>query len=354
VSKPYLLVSDLHCHDWSAFATRDAVGHNSRLAIILKELERAAHELHQADGKDIVIAGDLFHVRGQIDPEVFNPVYAMIKYLAVSGFHFYAIPGNHDLKSKDVSMLGNAFQSLEGIENFTVVTSPKLITGRDASFLMIPWMSNLNELRKEIKRWNGSPLDLIIHAGINGVIKGMPDHALEASELADYGFKRVFAGHYHNHKTFCDDKVISIGATTHQTWSDVGSKAGFLLVYPDYVQYNASHAPAFIDLAPDALEDEIPLIVDGNYVRVRGLELDDKGISNLRDELMEMGALGFVYQGTRAVEASRPGGAAKATTLDESVGEYIGSLDLEEEELEGVMAGALDILTAVRGVKEPT
>src|SRR3954470_18937004 len=106
---PYLLVSDLHCHSWSAFATRDADGVNSRLRIILKELERAAHVLKQARGSTIIIAGDLFHVRGQIDPEVFNPVYATIQRLAKGGFEFFAIPGNHDLKSKDTSMLGNTF-----------------------------------------------------------------------------------------------------------------------------------------------------------------------------------------------------------------------------------------------------
>ena len=47
---PYLIVSDLHCHAWNAFSTTNANGLNSRLAIIIEELLRAAEKLKALGG----------------------------------------------------------------------------------------------------------------------------------------------------------------------------------------------------------------------------------------------------------------------------------------------------------------
>src|SRR5260370_22414971 len=90
------------------------------------ERERAAGVYIEQFGKPgkIIIAGDLFHTRGQMDPEVFNPVHDRICKLLGDGFRFVAIPGNHDLKSKETTELGNAMQSLGKLPNFNVVTNP--------------------------------------------------------------------------------------------------------------------------------------------------------------------------------------------------------------------------------------
>lgn len=355
--KPYLLISDLHGHAWSSFAHKMEDGSNSRLMIIIAELKRAAQALKDAGGRDIIIAGDIFHVRGKIEPEVFNLIANLIQSWIDDGFRVMAIPGNHDLSSKDTTELGNAFQSFANTLGFVAITKPEFHPIASGNLFFVPWCATVDDLRAKVKELvanNESESvasgDLIIHAGIDGVMPGLPDHGLPASEVAAWGFKRVFAGHYHNHKVMEDGKVISIGATTHQTWSDIGTKAGFLIVTGDEVIYHASHAPAFVEIDETTTVDDIPLIVPGNYVRVRGLKLTDDEVKTYRAMLEGYGAKGVVFQTVRdAVSARAAPVAGKTLTLDASVDVYIDTLPATVPH-DRVKVICADILTTVRSV----
>ena len=306
---PYLITSDQHAHAWSQFSTVGTDGVNSRLNIILYELERAYQHLLDSEGDTAFFAGDLFHVRGKIEPSVFNPTVSCIADIhGRNALHTVAIPGNHDLEGKEVSSLGNAMQQLENIDGVNVAVE----TTQCGDVIVIPWHQDLTSLRKELATLvkmigpaNVANTDVIIHAPVNSVIKGIPDHGLEPDELAAYGFRRVFAGHFHDHKVFCDGKVISIGATTHQTWGDVGTKAGFILVYEDHIEHFESKAPKFIDLnlTPDA-------DIKGNYVRARLDDVSEKEIKKFRQELEEQGAAGINLIATKKVTTGIRSGAA--------------------------------------------
>ena len=358
MSEPYALLSDLHCHSWSAFGTRDANGVSSRLKIILSEIDRAASVLEAAGGRFIVLAGDLLHTRGAIDPEVFNPLHNCIEALTLRGFRFIAIPGNHDLKSKETTQLSNAIQTLGSLEGFEVITEPGNhyhIAGQN--ILLIPWISTNDGLREKLRElarsYQADKYDVVMHAGINNVLIGLPDHGLDAAEVAAFGFKRVFSGHYHNHKIMEDGKVISIGASSHQTWSDIGTKAGFLLVYPEKVVFYDSHAPKFVEINDEIDPDEIPLIVDGNYVRVRGKSATDAEINEFRRDFEKLGAKGFSYQGVREVVSARAGGVShKTTSIESSVTEFVKARAFDPTEETFIAAAALDVLAAVRARTE--
>ncbi len=354
---PYLVSSDQHAHGWSQFSKTDENGVNSRLNIILDELERAHDELELAGGCDSFLGGDLYHVRGKIEPSVFNPTTdRFAKILRENNdLSIFAIPGNHDLEGHDSDRVGNAMQSLESIERFNVAVE----TQRFGDVIVVPWHKDLKHLRAilailaEECRDVGTieKTDVIIHAPVNGVIKGIPDHGLEAQELAAYGFRRVFAGHYHDHKVFCDGKVISIGATTHQTWSDVGTLAGFLLVYEDRIVHFPSKAPQFVDL--NKVMDEFPNsnpadFAVGHYARARLDDVTDAEINKFRRELLDAGCLGVNISGTKKVATGRSGAAAKAVnSLDASVSHYI-THDLKPMLEADVSALALEILNEAR------
>jgi DNA repair exonuclease SbcCD nuclease subunit len=370
---PYLLVADIHAHAWSAFSKTDAGGLNSRLHIQLEELLRAADELIRRGGKLMIIAGDLFHVRGSVDPEVFNPVHAAMKSIINRGIDIIAIPGNHDLKGKETTKIGNSFQTMNAIIStseqygFEVITIP--VVGDNLAF--IPWCSTKEKLQEAaddlVKQIGAEGLkytDLIIHAGIDGVLPGVPAGGLPATKVASWGFKRVFAGHYHNHKVMEDGKVISIGATAHQTWSDIGTKAGYIFVYPDHIEWQASHAPEFVEITGEDDPEEIPLMVDGNYVRVRGMKLSDAEIIKYRKMLEDMGARGVSFQVAREAVVAREGAVAgKASTIDESVDKFIDGLDplvtfglaaatptYIAERIAAVKAECTDVLTHTRSI----
>lgn len=346
---PYLITSDQHCHAWSAFSKPNPDGVNSRLRIILNEMDRARSSLKASGGTHHFGAGDLFHQRGEIKPSVFNPTYDSFQ--AVVGVEEHFLTGNHDLEGKDSSSLGNAMQALDALPHFTAHTQPALV----GDVLVVPWIQDLNELRSVLKAWssepNASSTDVIIHAPVNGVLKGIPDHGLEASELAAYGFRRVFSGHYHNHVVMEGGKVFSVGATTHQTWSDPGTKAGFLLVYEDRVEFHENEAPKFIDLTLELVDDTESLggsvedLVKGNYVRMKLTDVTEREIKEWRVTLEQSGAAGVTIIATKkAAATARTGAGVKAgSSLGSSVEHFIRN-DLKPQLVEKVSKLAQDVL----------
>lgn len=334
--KPYALASDLHFHNWTAFSKVNPDGTNNRLRMLVSELERACSELLVAGGDTLRIAGDVFHVRGSIAPSVLNVVLDFIKWADGKGIKIEIIAGNHDLEGKHSDAVGNAVLSLGQFKNVTVIENPRVDV--DERVVMVPWVDNLDDLRnilkalaEEIASGSGNPAeyDVIIHAPLNGVITGLPDKGLTTSELQALGFKRVFAGHYHNHKELAPNfAVTSIGAIAHHTWSDVGSKAGFLLVSDDEVLWRKSHCPDFIDISSAETEDEAILISDGNYVRIQVAESKVSVIEEVKQQLFDAGAKGVVVRHVKDTSGAKRAGAVSASvksgaSVHESVSEFV-------------------------------
>ena len=106
--KPYGLMADLHLHNWNAFASVGESGVNARLQLLLNEIRRCADEVKKAGGDTIVIAGDVFHVRGSIAPSVLNPTLDTLRHLISGGIRFVILAGNHDLEGKESNRIGSA------------------------------------------------------------------------------------------------------------------------------------------------------------------------------------------------------------------------------------------------------
>lgn len=344
--KPYVIVSDVHCHAWSAFSTTLKSGVNSRLQIILDELMRAAKRLKKSGGTTLVVAGDLFHVRGSVQPSVLNPVMETFAEISQMGISVYAIAGNHDLEGNDATKLGNAMQALAAINNFHPITEPTSVTIPEGITLhLFPWYAELNDLRKAMIDHPHTDADhAIIHAPVNGIIKGLPETGLTPEELVAMGYKFVFVGHYHNHKTFQGGCVVSVGATTHQTWSDPGTAAGFLLVCSDHYEHVASEAPQFVDVPAGAVFAEYP--IKGNYVRVRLVDADEAMIKADRAALDALGALAVTINATKKTEVTRTATIKAGSSMEVSVTEYVKGKAFPKEKL--VMDAALEVLSEAR------
>lgn len=327
--KPYGLMADLHLHNWSAFATVEGDGVNSRLGMLLKDICRCAEETRKAGGDTVVVAGDMFHVRGSIAPSVLNPVMDTISNLIKGGIKFVILAGNHDLEGKESNRLGSAITALEGLGCKIVNTFDYGLRCMER-IVLIPWTPKITDLKALIEKAaasdsNPHELDLILHAPIDGVIPGLPDHGLDAEWLDKQGFRRVFSGHYHHHKPFDGTRVMSIGALAHHTWSDVGTKAGFLVVGEE-VRWFKSRAPEFVEINGSTDPDEIPLMVDGNYVRAKINSTKTKDVEELRGYLEGCNAKGVVILAQKDATATvREGGSAikAGATLEVSVTDFI-------------------------------
>lgn len=343
---PYGLAADLHCHNWSAFATLDAQGVNTRLAMLLSDIKRMAAEVRAAGGNTLVFAGDVFHVRGSIAPSVLNPVMDCIEELIKDGFKVVILAGNHDLEGKESNRLGSAITSLAKIGCKVVNTFDYGLSCMERTVL-IPWTPKIDDLKALIQKAadadpTPSEVDLILHAPIDGVIPGLPDHGLSAEWLNKVGFRRVFAGHYHNFKSFSGTNVVSIGALAHHTWSDVRTKAGFLVVGNE-VKWFKSHAPEFVEIDATTDPSDIPLLVDGNYCRAKINSTKQKDIEELRAYLTACGAKGVTILAQKEASAApRAGATIKAgASIEVSVGDFIKSQGYANQERLAVLCGEI-------------
>lgn len=345
----YLLISDLHFHNWSAFASVNDKGINSRLQITINEVKRAL-DAHQSKGgdKNLIIAGDLFHTRGAVQTSVLNPVVDLFREIKSLGWDVQIISGNHDLESKESSRLSSAVTMLEEFCVGVYNTGCRDSYGMGNQTAFMPWVSEIPKLKERLEILASTSdvgdFDLIMHAPVDGVIMGLPNHGIDAKYLSELGFKRVFAGHYHHHKNL-GNNVWSIGATTHQTFGDIGSKAGFLSVFDDEVVFHASHAPKFIDINADNYDDA-ELLVDGNYVRCRINVAKESDVALLREQFFKWGAKGVVINQIKDITAKREEKvmvSSSPVSLEGSVANFVAAKGYGE----AVEKACLDILNEV-------
>lgn len=334
----YGVLSDTHNHGWSAFSETDKNGINSRLQAILDETYRCAEEVKNAGGKRMYHTGDLFHVRGSVAPSVLNPtIDTYKKIIETLGVEIFILAGNHDLEFREANRNGSAVTALEGI-GCKIVN--ETMTFGDEKVVMIPWFQNVDELKKEINQViddiNGgmhshlhNDWTLMIHAPVDGVISGIPSHGLNSAYLGSLGFKRVFSGHYHNHKDF-GNGVYSVGALTHNSWSDLGSKAGFLIVSDSEVKWFETHAPKFIEVDGGMDETDIILSSSGNYVRCTvSAGASQADIEGVRQFLTDNGAKGVVILSQKKileVEREEVSSIKAGASIETSISDYVGKL----------------------------
>lgn len=355
--KPYGIISDTHNHAWSAFASVNKEGINTRLQITLDETRRAGEAVLAMGGDTLYHAGDLFHVRGSIAPSVLNPTKDLYKGLIQRGLKIVLLTGNHDLEGRDTSRLLSAVTALEDVGCKVVSTTTH---GLDvgSNVIMVPWIQDIEQLKDAITNAASSDpagvsdVDLIIHAPVDGVIPGLPDHGLSYEWLGKQGFRRVFSGHYHHNKDF-GNGVHSVGALTHQNWGDVGTKAGFLTVTETEVKWHSTLAPSFVEINASTDPDEIPLIVDRNYVRAKLNTDKQHEVEAMRQYLTNCGALGVVILSQKAApsagtRASTGAAAVKAgASIEASVGDFIKSATFKSKP-ETITTEALALLAEAR------
>lgn len=343
---PVLLISDTHYHNFGQYAQVLPSGVNSRLQDILRATLEAAKALREAGGDTIIHAGDVFHVRGKLAPSVLNPVLDLYKALIQKGFKVYMLSGNHDLETKDAKRLSSGVTALENV-GVMVITEPVIKTMPDGQIWhLVPWIENLDDLRREIGSVTAD--NTVIHAPMNNVIRGIPNHGLGPKDFEKAGCKRVFCGHYHNHRSFhfgSTGIAYSIGALTHQNWGDVDSACGYMLVWPDRAEQRDTSAPKFRVIKPTtAITDAY---VTDNYIKVVDGDFDDpREVQDMKDRLILAGAKAVVVEGLVRKPSATRGGAKTtgAPTLATILSDYIDRTYPGEDE---VKAKALKILGEV-------
>ena len=297
-NKPYGVISDVHLHEWSAFASYNERGVNSRLTAICDAILEADNAVWRAGGDTLFIAGDLFHTQSAVPSVVLN---AASETIAACGCKVVALDGNHDLASVNSQPEFSANAAIGAVFNDDkfVHVSERPYCDTDNGVWLFPWMEDTGQLIELMREYAtvGGGDDAIIHAPTEGVLPHLS--GISGEVLASIGFNRIYIGHYHNYMELVKGRVYSVGALTHQTWKDVDSTAGFLIADDAIVRQQATSHPRFVNLdmesLPPLLSDLKPS-VEGNYVRVRGELVDEGDKDDLKAAIREQGALEVLLQ----------------------------------------------------------
>lgn len=303
MTPPILIISDTHYHNWQYCSQTGPTGVNSRLADIIRATLEAVKHLRSKGGTKIIHCGDVFHVRGNIPPNVLNPVMDMYEAIVGSGIEVLAISGNHDLESNTYVKACSSVTALKHAGVQVMDQLNRVGIGRQI-WHFLPWVPNVDELKRQAaalatKVVKGDNV-LVIHAPLNGVIMGIPDHGLNPKDFEGLGYHTVFVGHYHNHKAFdfIGGKAYSVGALTHQTWGDADALAGYCLYYPDTgeVEHFETSAPRFVKV--DHRDVDTHMDVQDNYIKVVGGEYHHPSeIEEVRDAMIVRGAKSVQVEG---------------------------------------------------------
>lgn len=340
----YLVCSDLHLHSWGQFSEADEHGVNSRLRITLNRLLDAAKALDELGGERLYIAGDIFHTRDSLSPLVLNPTIEVFDSIST---HYRVkvrcIPGNHDNAGRHTTYYGSSPTSLYhlGVE---IAIDPTYF--EDDNVLMVPWVDSIRRLKELLIEYSEKHpgADLIMHAPLNSVLPGLPDHGIDPIWLSHLNFNRCFVGHYHHYKSHFD-RVYSIGSLTHQTFSDVGTKSGYLIVDGDRVTHHETDAPQFVDFDSNDRSN-----VAGNYVRCRTTLTSPSQIEKAKQAILSLGAKGVLMMPVGQKAQTRTASTVQAgASIQQSIHEWIQANKAEQGEplsrlCETILSEAADAL----------
>jgi DNA repair exonuclease SbcCD nuclease subunit len=119
-----------------------------RLDICKKIVTQIIEELKNNKSiKNVIFLGDIFHSRSSLNVNTINIAINSIKDISKHA-HVYLILGNHDIHYKNSADI-HSIKMFEGIKNITVIDKPTIVNINDKEVLMVPWLGDISEYKKE-------------------------------------------------------------------------------------------------------------------------------------------------------------------------------------------------------------
>ncbi len=351
-------LSDVHVGNHKGFGGEIRSGINERCRLVLDVLHRAMSTAYDVNSAHPVILGDLFDVP-KPSPQVLGAVMHVLK----PAEDIDLLLGNHEITSLDPN--DHAMYPFHTGTEHRVYDTPRVSWDRG---VLIPYReASLDWIQKgfdaALVQWAGPdkvPVDygakwVGIHAGIADVdtpdfMSGIP--ALELVKFAKEEGVRVFAGDWHDPKTWGSNRVIQCGALCPTGFDNPGMDYGrvwFFDLKKDKVWYEVIPGPRFLSYTYTEICDPATFLAEMDKWHVG--TLDGAGytifikIKAKPDEIadaMEMarGLKDFPYVGGVRVEPdaevvrrkarSAAAAARSGTTLKESLKQYLKYLDVPD------------------------
>lgn len=175
--------------------------------------------------KEVIIAGDLFDDRKQINVKTFNMAAEFFQ--ETENLNYRIIPGNHDLYYKNTIRPNSIEPFVANYPNVEFVGEPKVYEYDGYPIHLIPWicLENEEECLEAIESKKARTLithtDIIGSQSVPGVFM---EHGFSMETFYDYDY--VLNGHIHT-KSKIGGNIINLGTQYQMNWSDYGQKKGF-------------------------------------------------------------------------------------------------------------------------------
>lgn len=224
-----LAFSDIHCHNYSQFATRLESGLNSRLVDCLNCIKQVETICKEREIKHVVFAGDMFKSRAKIDVDVFTETWHRFESLSEFAEVKFLV-GNHDQFTRigDINCL-EPFKKLG-----QVITSPEGFRIGDYPCYGIPYIQDYDQLLEALARIPYEIKILFMHQTLKEAIPGPDDNPGKPKfTLADINWDRieqVVSGDIHRRQDLHDGKWHYLGSPLQLTFGDKDQFKGISII----------------------------------------------------------------------------------------------------------------------------
>lgn len=227
--------------------------------------------LHENKIDTIIQHGDLFDNRKSMSIKAMNQVLSLFEN-ELKDFKFYCFPGNHDVVMRN----SNEIHSLKLLSQFSNVTVFEEITKvkiKNKTFLMVPWLYDLNIFQEYIKENKVDDVDVV--CGHFDIISGkMGKNTYSKTGLTKellHQFPKVYSGHYHSISIIENDgkEIRYLGSPYQLNHGDSEEERGFHILNCDdmslkFVENDTSIKFVTLNYPEEIKEEKIK----GNIVNV--------------------------------------------------------------------------------------
>ena len=171
----------------------------------------------------IVIAGDYFDNRQNIDINVLNVAIDVMKDMAKE-CQVYVVIGNHDIYKKcetDITSL-KPFDDVDGV--MLIYDKHELILKDDKKLLLISWVGDFKKENKIIAENKDNYDILVFHTELSGMTYDNNRPIINGLNLDIVEDDKIVSGHIHKRQE--SKKGIYLGSPYHLDRSDIGNRKG--------------------------------------------------------------------------------------------------------------------------------
>lgn len=208
------LIADIH-HGLKSDATIFHDQHKELCSWIVKEFS--------AKGvTKIIVLGDWFHNRSEINVKTLIEAYNNVKSLA-SLFKVYLLVGNHDSYQKNSIDISSIY-IFESIKNIEIIKQPTTIELNGLHCLLVPWIVDYENFITQIKNGKFGNVDVMFgHFEFQGGQMSGSRFKLkigdDPKEITKYVSHKIFSGHYHLHD-WLNEKIVYIGSPMQSNFGE--------------------------------------------------------------------------------------------------------------------------------------